>query len=90
MKTQPADSKEHWIETGRLYQRAHLECRGLMIGFHPMNQMIEVENFEKKANEYLGLEGKIQFVARIGYADDYPVPVSVRKSVSEFTADLRQ
>lgn len=87
--TQPEDTPECWMETGRLYQRAHIECRDLMIGFHPMNQMIEVEDFEQKANDYLGLKGKIQYVARIGYVDNYPAPVSVRRPVSEFITDLR-
>ena len=83
--TQPEDTPECWMKTGRLYQRAHLECRDLMIGLHPMNQMIEVEEFEQKANDYLGHKGKIQFVARIGYVDNYPEPVSVRRPASAFT-----
>lgn len=44
---QNEDSPESWIKTGRLYQRLNLVCRDLMIGFHPMNQMIEEENFEE-------------------------------------------
>lgn len=87
--TQTDDTPVNWIATGRLYQRTHLECRDLMIGLHPMNQMIEVENFEEDANMFLNLGGRIQFVARIGYVDSYPSPVSVRRDVSEFTTDLR-
>lgn len=74
---------EKWIKTGRLYERLNLTCRDLMIGFHPMNQMIEEENFEKKVNEHLSLPGVIQFVARIGYVDEYPPANSVRRSVKE-------
>jgi hypothetical protein len=55
----------------------------MMIGFHPMNQMIEEDNFEKDANEQLSLQGIIQFVARIGYVDEYPPANSVRRSVKE-------
>jgi len=78
---QNEDSPESWIKTGRLYQRLNLVCRDLMIAFHPMNQMIEEENFEKNANEHLSLSGVIQFVARVGYVDEYPPANSVRRSV---------
>ena len=80
---QNEDSPESWIKTGRLYQRLNLVCRDLMIGFHPMNQMIEEENFEEKANERLSQSGVIQFIARVGYVDEYPPANSVRRSVKE-------
>lgn len=81
--TQSEDTPYKWINTGRLYQRMNLLCRDLMIGMHPMNQMIEEENFEKKANEHLSLHGVIQFVARIGYVDSYPPANSVRRPVTD-------
>jgi len=80
---QNEDSPESWIKTGRFYQRLNLVCRDLMIGFHPMNQMIEEDNFEKNANKHLSLAGVIQFVARVGYVDEYPPANSVRRSVKE-------
>lgn len=80
---QNEDSPERWIKTGRLYEKINLACRDLMVGFHPMNQMIEEDNFEKNANEHLSLPGVIQFVARIGYLDEYPPANSVRRSVKE-------
>ena len=80
---QNEDSHERWIKTGRLYQRLNLVCRDLMIGFHPMNQMIEEENFEENVNKHLCLPGVIQFVARVGYVDKYPPANSVRRSVKE-------
>jgi hypothetical protein len=80
---QNEDSPESWIKTGRLYQRLNLVCRDLMIGFHPMNQMIEEENFEEKANEHLSQSGVIQFIARVGYVDEYLPANSVRRSVKE-------
>ena len=80
---QNEDSPESWIKTGRLYQRLNLVCRDMMIGFHPMNQMIEEENFEEKANERLSQSGVIQFIARVGYVDEYPPANSVRRSVKE-------
>ncbi len=87
--TQPSNNPEDWISTGRFYQRANLACRDLMIGFHPMNQMIEESNFEGIVNEKLNLSGHIQFVARIGYVDDYPNPVSVRRDTKVFVRDFR-
>ncbi len=80
---QNEDSPEHWIKTGRLYEKLNLSCRNMMIGFHPMNQMIEEDNFEKNANEHLSLPGVIQFVARVGYVDVYPPANSVRRSVKK-------
>lgn len=80
---QNEDNPESWIKTGSLYQKMNLSCRDMNIGFHPMNQMIEEENFEKNANEHLSLPGVIQFVSRIGYVDEYPPANSVRRSVKE-------
>ena len=37
----------------------------------------------RNANEHLSLPGVIQFVARIGYVDEYPPANSVRRSVKE-------
>jgi hypothetical protein len=78
------DSPEAWIRTGMIYERVNLKCRDLMIGFHPMNQMIEERFFEEHAYGFLPVEGRIHFVARIGYVDHYPDPVSVRRPVSEW------
>ena len=80
---QNEDNPESWIKTGSLYQKMNLSCRDMNIGFHPMNQMIEEESFEKKVNERLSLPGVIQFVSRIGYVDEYPPANSVRRSVKE-------
>ena len=80
---QNEDNPERWIKTGSLYQKMNLSCRDMNIGFHPMSQMIEEENFEKSVNEYLSLPGVIQFIARIGYVDEYPPANSVRRSVKE-------
>jgi hypothetical protein len=77
------DSPKNWIKTGRLYQRLNLSCRDMMIGLHPMNQMIEEENFEINVKGHLSLPGVIQFVARIGYVNEYPPANSVRRSVKE-------
>lgn len=80
---QKEGNPERWIQTGIFYQLLNLACKDLMIGFHPMNQMIEEDNFEKNVNEHLSLPGVIQFVARIGYVDEYPPAKSVRRPVKE-------
>ncbi|RJP59079.1 MAG: nitroreductase [Ignavibacteriales bacterium] len=81
--TQNEDTPQKWIETGRIYQKLNLKCTELMIGFHPMNQLIEEDNFEKSANNKLCLPGVLQFIARIGYVDSYPQAISVRRPVGE-------
>lgn len=83
--TQPSENIKSWINIGRLYQSIHLKCRKMNIGFHPMNQLIEESGFAKEANTFLGLNGQIMFIARIGYVKDYPAPVSVRRPVESFT-----
>ena len=83
--TRQSENIESWINTGMLYQAIHLKCRKLQLGFHPMNQLIEEAGFESEANTYLGINGKIMLIARIGYVNDYPAPVSVRRPVESFT-----
>lgn len=83
--TQPSENIQSWINTGRLYQSVHLKCRKMNIGFQPMNQLIEEPGFEKETNTFLGLNGKVMFIARIGYVKDFPAPVSVRRPVESFT-----
>jgi len=83
--TRQVENIENWINTGILYQAIHLKCRKMNIGFHPMNQLIEEAGFESEANTYLGINGKIMLIARIGYVNDYPAPVSVRRPVESFT-----
>lgn len=82
---QSSNKPEDYINTGRAIERINIICHQLNLGFHPMTQMIEETAFEKEANDYLNLGGTIQFVARIGYIQKYPSPVSVRRSVEEFT-----
>jgi nitroreductase len=82
--SQTEDTPENWINTGRIYERINITCSRLGIGFHPMNQMIEEANFESEANANLSIDGRIQFVARIGYTEKQINAVSVRRSVTEF------
>ncbi|HEX3006902.1 MAG TPA: hypothetical protein VHO90_04740 [Bacteroidales bacterium] len=83
--TQPSESPANWISTGRIVERINIKCLELMLGFHPMSQMIEEQDFEKQVNIRLGYSGIIQFVARVGHVKDYPKPVSVRREVDSFS-----
>ncbi len=83
--TQENDNLAACVNVGRLYERINLSCRKLNLGFHPMNQIIEEDAFENKLNSELNLKGRILFVARIGYVNEYPAPVSPRRSVGSFT-----
>lgn len=83
--TQNNDNLATWINTGRLYERLNLKCRKLSLGFHPMSQSIEEQESGTESNNFLGFQGKLMFVARIGYVGNYPAPVSLRRPVERFT-----
>ena len=83
--TQKENTPACWINTGRIFQRLHLECYKLKIGLQPMTQLIEESDFEKPANNELAFGDPIQFVARVGYVKEYTKPVSVRRPVESFT-----
>lgn len=70
-----------WIDIGRRYERMNIICTSLHIGFQPMNQVVEDQNFLESVQHEIGKCGKIQFVARIGYVIEIPSPVSPRRSV---------
>jgi hypothetical protein len=73
------------IKAGRTYERLNILCRSLNLGFHPMNQLIEVPRIYNEVNNKMGAGKKIIFVARIGYVNEYPAPVSRRRPVENFT-----
>lgn len=79
--TSPDNSVASWIDIGRRYERMNIICTSLHIGFQPMNQIIEEQNFLENVQHEIGRCGKIQFVARIGYVIEVPSPVSPRRSV---------
>lgn len=78
------DNVIDWINVGRIYERLNIQCRSLNLGFHPMNQIIEVQEIAQQLNSELLSGRKIRFVARIGYVNEYPVPVSKRRPVESF------
>ena len=79
------DNIGDWINVGRIYERLNIQCLSLKLGFHPMNQLLEVSEIEKEVNAKLGQGRKIRFVARVGYVDEQPAPVSKRRPVESFT-----
>ena len=83
--TQKSDDLTSCITVGRLYERLNLQCRRLSLGFHPMSQAIEEQESGRGASHFPELQGKLMFVARIGYVSKYPAPVSLRRPVECFT-----
>ncbi len=73
-----------WINIGRIYERMNIQCRSLNLGFHPMNQVIEVPHVYQEVNDKMVPGRQIRFVARIGYVKEYPAPVSKRRPVESF------
>lgn len=74
-----------WINVGRIYERMNIQCRSLSIGFHPMNQIVEVPAICQEVNDKVAPRREIRFIARIGYVNEYPAPVSKRRPVESFT-----
>ncbi|MBP1639920.1 MAG: nitroreductase [Bacteroidetes bacterium] len=83
------NSMQSWLDAGRRYQRMNIACTALRIGFHPMNQLVEEENYKQVMHEKLRLKNEILFVARIGYMIEMPAPVSPRRSVDSVAVFYR-
>jgi hypothetical protein len=84
ISTEKEDLRE-WINVGRFYERMNIQCRLLNLGFHPMNQIIEVLPIYQEVNNKMMSGRRIRFVARIGYVNEYSAPVSKRRPVESFT-----
>jgi hypothetical protein len=80
---QSADTPAGWMQTGRIYERINIRCRSMMIGCHPINALIEEDNYEREAAKSIPVKGSIQMIVRIGYVDSYPEAVSVRRDINE-------
>jgi hypothetical protein len=78
------NSVKELINLGRIYQNVNLTCTKLNIGFQPMNQIVEEDNFKNEVTGYLGIKKELMFVARVGYINGSAVPVSPRRSVKDF------
>lgn len=73
------------LETGKRMQRLLLKTRERNIAIHPMTQILEEKATQTKINKAIGISKPIQFILRVGYLKKYPEPVSLRRSVLNFT-----
>lgn len=74
------------LATGRRFQRMALRVRRRKVAIHPMSQILEEAPWQNECARALGLERAPQFILRVGYRDDYPDPVSLRRPVHDFVS----
>lgn len=72
------------VETGRRFQRMALRAREKMIAIHPMTQTLEEDAGRKVIQAHHSPELNPLFMLRVGYLDQYPDPVSLRRPVEWF------
>ena len=72
------------LETGRRMQRLFLKVREKSIAIHPMTQILEELSTRQTLNQSIGISENIQFILRVGYLNNYPEPVSLRRPVDWF------
>jgi len=82
--TSDGNTVEDLIETGRRFQRMALTAREKKIAIHPMTQTLEEQHGQKniKENHHPGMIP--QFMLRVGYVENYPDPVTLRRPVEWF------
>jgi hypothetical protein len=83
--TSPDDRPASLLDAGRRTQRMWLRCRGRDVAVHPMSQVLEEAPWRHRVADTLGLDHEPQYLLRVGYVDDYPEPVSMRRPVEDFT-----
>lgn len=83
--TSPDDRPVSLLDAGRRTQRMWLRCRGRDVAVHPMSQVLEEAPWRHRVADTLGLDHEPQYLLRVGYVDDYPEPVSMRRPVEDFT-----
>lgn len=77
------------LETGMRMQRLFLKIRDKHIAIHPMTQLLEEKTTDRSINASLGVHAPIQFLLRVGYLDNYPAPVSLRRPVEKFVRNTQ-
>ncbi|NJC26984.1 Acg family FMN-binding oxidoreductase [Neolewinella antarctica] len=82
--TSKDDSVAALLETGKRMQRLFLKVRERGIAIHPMTQILEESLTNRLVNQATGISDRIQFILRVGYVDNYPPPVSLRRPVDWF------
>lgn len=82
--TSDGNTVKDLIETGRRFQRIALTARDKMIGIHPMTQALEEKHGQKNISKNHEPGMIPQFMLRVGYLNEYPDPVSLRRPVEWF------
>lgn len=82
--TSPDNSVLSLLETGKRLQRIWLKLRDKNIAIHPMTQILEEEKTKTMVNNAIGIKENIQFLLRVGYVDNYPEPVTLRRPINWF------
>jgi Nitroreductase family len=72
------------LEAGRRLQRVWLKARDRKIAIHPMTQILEEEKTRTTVNKAIGIKESIQFLLRVGYVENYPDPVTLRRPINWF------
>jgi len=76
------NDKEHWIETGRCYERFALYATALGIKNSFLNQPVEVTTLRPQFASYLGIgDRRPDLVVRFGYGTE--TPRSLRRSLDQ-------
>ena len=76
------NDKEHWIETGRCYERFALQATALSIKNAFLNQPVEVSTLRPQFASYLGIgDRRPDLVVRFGYGTE--TPRSLRRSLDQ-------
>ena len=82
--TSPGAGPADLVETGRRFERMALLATDLKVAIHPMTQQIEEEQWRKEIAGRHAPDMLPQFILRVGYVEQYPAPVSLRRPVSWF------
>ena len=72
------------IDTGRKFERMALIARENMIAIHPMTQFLEEKKGIDAIMAHHPADMHPQFILRVGYLNQYPQPVSLRRPVDWF------
>jgi hypothetical protein len=72
------------LETGKRLQRLLLKIRERKIAIHPMTQILEEAATLQTLPAGIGINDPVQFILRVGYLNNYPEPVSLRRPVNWF------
>ena len=77
------------LETGRRFERMFLKAKSRSVGVHPISQVLEERPWVEDIRKVLELECKPQFLLRVGYTREYPLPVSLRMPPEEISYILQ-